>query len=190
MNKKNSKSPLNRKRSSIHEYISLSPKNNELANTNSKIISKANDYNFNSYLQDKSILEKFKSERSHVHETKLQRELSNIGNLLGRNTTPLKSNRNKPIVNINKPELSFNYQSYFYVSPEKNRRSALSSSRAFKNVNMNYNFTNKINNEFKLKKYSKNDVLIFSKSIKPNDSFDEFVKGKMFYLIIRFFAEF
>lgn len=90
----------------------------------------------------------------------------------------MKSNRNKPIVNVNKSELSFDYQSYFYVSPNKSRKSALSSSRAFKNVNMNYNFTNKINNEFKLKKYSKNDVLIFSKSIKPNDSFDEFVKGK------------
>jgi len=183
LNKKNSKSPLHKKRNSIHEYISLSPKSNNNANTNSKIISKANDYNFNSYLQDKSILEKFKLEKSHIYENKLQRELSNIGNLLGRNSTPLKNNRNRPIVNINKPALSFNYQSYFYVSPERSRKSVLSSSRAFKNVNMNYNFTNKINNEFKLKKYSKNNVLIFSKSIKPNDSFDEFVKGKniLFY---------
>ena len=160
----------------MQEYITLSPKMDQRGGINSKIISKANDYNFNSYLQDKSILDKFKLEKSH--ETKLQRELNNIGNLLGRNTTPLKSNRNKPVVNVKKPELSFDYQSYFYSSPNKNRKTALSSSKAFKNVNVNYNFTNKINNEFKLKRYSKNNILIFSKSIKPNDSFDEFVKGK------------
>lgn len=159
----------------MHEYITLSPKNNDLRRTNSKIISKANDYNFNTYLQDKSILEKFKLEKSC--DTKIQRELNNISILLGRNSTPLKSNKNRPVVNVNKTELSFGYQSYFYVSPNKSKRSTLSSSKPFKNVNMNYNFTNKINNEFKLKKYSKNNVLIFSKTIKPNDSFDDFVRG-------------
>ncbi len=179
LSKRNSKSPLAKKRSLIQEYITLSPKNDQSCRTNSKILSRAIDYNYNSYLQDKSIFEKFKFEKSH--ETKLQRELFNIGKILGRNTTPIKSNRNKPIINVNKPELSFSYQSYFHVSPNKSRKSALSSSKAFKNVHMNYNFTNKINNEFKIKKYSKNNVLMLSKSIKPNDSFDDFVKGNLIY---------
>ena len=174
------------KRSSIQEYITLSPKNNELSKTHSKIISKANDYNFYSYFQDKSFLEKFKIEKSC--DNKIKRELSNMGNFLGINTIPIKSNRNRPIVNIDKPELSFNYKSYFYDMPNKSKKNTLSSSKAFKNVNINYNFTNKINNEFKLKKYSKNDILIFSKSLKPNDSFDEFVKGKLI-IYNRLYAE-
>jgi len=103
-----------------------------------------------------------------------------LSTILKRDLTPTKSIKNKPIINLNKPELSFNYQSMLCVSP-KSRKSVLSSSKVFRNVHSNYNFTDKFNNEFKLKKYSKNNVLVFSKSIKPNDSFDEFVKGIIIY---------
>lgn len=168
-----SKSPLN-KRTSLHEYITLSPKLEKIDRNQFKNISKINDYKIQTFLQDNSFIEKFKLEKTN--KNKLQRELNSISQLLGRDLTPNKSLRNKPIVNLDKPELTFNYQSYFCISPFKKRESVLSTSKVFKNVNMKYNFTDKFNNEFKLKKYSKNDVLIFSKSIKPNDSFDEFMK--------------
>lgn len=112
------------------------------------------------------------------HENRIKRKLDNISQLLGINSMEKISFKNRPVVNLNKPELAYNYNSYFVISPNKNRRRAsISLSKVFKNVNINYNFTDRIGDQYKLKKYSQNNVLLASKTLKPNDSFEEFEKG-------------
>jgi hypothetical protein len=175
LKKKSSKSPI-LKPKALQEYITLSPKTHEFKKSNSKNlkISKVNDYTFQSFLKEKSFIDRYKIEK--LPETKIQKELNNISQLFGRDLTPIKSFRNKPVINMNRPELGYTYKSYFSGSPKK-KKSSLSTSKIFKNVNMKYNFTDKFGDNYKIKKYSKNNVLLFSKNLKPNDSFDEFVKG-------------
>jgi len=182
LKRNNSKSLLN-KRTPLREYITLSPKIEKYERSPLMERTQFNDYKLQSFLQNNSFFEKFRSENTNKNrldktsrQSKLQRELNNISQLLGKDLTPVKSLKNKPIVNLKKPELNYKYQSYFCISPLKKRESVLSASKIFKNVNMKYSFTEKFNNEFKLKKYSKNDILVFSKSIKPNDSFEEFIR--------------
>lgn len=179
--------------------------------------------------------EEFKIEKEKCYRNKLQRELDSLGNILNKEITPLKTYRNKPVVDLKKPELHYNYESIFnsprkssrinskFSSPKKEGnfmesnlnlnnsiRNSLSSTKGFSDYASasnsngsyynNYNqsnygsskrsckFTNKIGSDYKLRKYSQNNVLLASKTIKPNDSFDEFVKGKIFFFF--FFSSF
>ena len=119
-----------------------------------------------------------------------------------RELSPLKTNRNKPIVNLKKRELHYNYESIFnsptkvrnmtnsrFSSPMRDSmKSTFSSSKGFSDSsNKGYNFTKKIGSDFKLREYSQNNVLLKSKTIKPNDSFDDFVKGKNFFFLFFLF---
>lgn len=160
-----------------NDYISLSPnrkiehKRSDSKNTNN--ISNINDYNFHSFLQEKKFNEIFQREKPY--ENKFHREYDKLTKILKENS-PLKSPKNKPVINLDKPHLNFNSNNYMFCSPNKFRKFS-SNKKLYKNLNNNYNFTNKIGENFVLKKYSKNNVLMINKTIKANDSFEEFARG-------------
>jgi hypothetical protein len=166
--------------------------NNHNANLN--LFKKINDYNNKTNDEDK--IEK-------CYRNKFQRNLNNLEEYLNIELSPLREYRNKPIVDLKKPELYFNYESFFnspikirnnnsrFTSPMRmtiNNNSKDSSHNFIKkrifSPNKNYDFIHNSNfnnnkktiKESKISKYTNNFSLV-TNSENQNDSIDEYVKG-------------
>ena len=186
----------------------------------------SNNNNNNTRINDEAKNEK-------CFRNKFQRELNSLEEYLSIELSPLREYRNKPIVDLKKPELYFSYESFFnspmkirndnsrFASPmlitvnnnnnNVNGNNYRDSSFSYiktrilspnKNPNLRYNLNLNNNNnhnpnnnpnnnyisnfnskrkvvkESKISKYSNNFVLM-ANSINPDDSLEEFVKGKL-----------
>jgi hypothetical protein len=196
----------------INKYLSKKNKNSERTSSKDKTkiqfnnkfdnnnlyYTKKNTIN-NSDINNANINDEFNIEK--CYRNKLQRELNSLGEKLNKELKPFGNYKNKPIVDLQKPELNYNYESFFnsprkiknYINSEYSSSfNKTKDSHYFSYNKINYkspnkkfnnkenNFTKKIRNELRLRKYSHNNLSILSKSIWEDDSINEFEKGKFY----------
>jgi hypothetical protein len=100
---------------------------------------------------------------------KIMREIDNFHKIIAKDGIPAGGFRNRPAVNVNKPELDFSSRMLFACSPSSGKRNLLVSKSIMKSYRPNRHSMSNFDKVFNLNNLQ-------SSGANRNDSFDQFSK--------------